>query len=68
MINKEKSKELMEKSIKEINSRATSRRQSQRNAAHIFQMKEYINRLIPFVHEEEGKEILVKILEEAAKL
>ena len=68
MENKRKSKEPIEKSVKEINSRATSRRQSQRNAAHIFQMKEYINRLIPFVHEKEGKEILIKILEEAAKL
>lgn len=68
MENKGKSKEPIEKSVKEINSRATSRRQSQRNAAHIFQMKEYINQLIPFVREEEGKEILIKILEEAAKL
>ena len=68
MENKRKSKEPIEKSLKEINSRATSRRQSQRNAAHIFQMKEYINQLIPFVREEEGKEILIKILEEAAKL
>ena len=68
MENKRKSKEPIEKSVKETNPRATSRRQSQRNAAHIFQMKEYINQLIPFVREEEGKEILIKILEEAAKL
>ena len=44
MENKGKSKPPIEKSVKEINSRVTSRRQSQRNAAHIFQMKEYINR------------------------
>ena len=68
MKDKDNSKNPGTRTVKPIRTGITSRRQLQKNAAHIFVIKECINRLLPMIHEEEAKEILVKLAEEAAKL
>ena len=68
MKDKDNSKNPGTRTVKPIRTGITSRRQIQKNAAHIFVIKECINRLLPMIHEEEAKEILAKLAEEAAKL
>lgn len=70
------SKEIGQKGlIKEIfvksspsKSQRTCRYNAQKAAAHVFKIKEGLNRMIPLIHDEATKEILNEIIKEAAKL
>ena len=60
-------KEISVKS-KTAKSQHTCRYNAQKAAAHVFKIKEGLNRMIPLIHDEAVKEILKEIIKEAAKL